>query len=579
MAIVLIEPDPFIGLGSEVVSYIPDYRNDSGDTSGIKADIAQDTFGFNAEEIQAVSRPLNGIAVKPNTHAFVQVIKSDKTVVKVFNQLGLPALYAQSGEGVTSDGIQELLKGGTGTHRLHAGGKGSGLGQSGRIGDAIAMNARLAAQSGGDSTKINSASGMGIDAEGNPAASAWTDWILQGVREARMEKTQVVETFGDSYLYAFGEKPRVLAFQGLLMNSADYNWRAVFWENWDKFFRASKLIQMDARIYIGWEDIIVEGYPLSANCQESAQSPNAMQFSFNLYVTNYFNMSMANRRTMASRSKLYSLGMSRSRPQGTDVFEATLTDKRFSTYENILGANATGSFWGKLDNVSSDGYVLDADGNKTDEKLDEWQLLGIRSAKKVASMATKVASGAHISTGGSQLLSFLNANLLQLGYDAAKTAWKVAEDKLDKGWGPFSSSSDFNAWFGYAGNVVNNIMDQTSGRWDGTRTDFGGVGSSLLDMFRMGSMDRIVQRMSYQTVGLLGIPSGRARASTLSNDNTSSFEAWPGAATIIHEQTPDFGSSTVDLSSLSDALDTDVTGADQDADPLADPFGLIGLFA
>ena len=394
-----------------------------------------------------------------------------------------------------------------------------------------------------------------------------------------MEKTQVVETFGDSYLYAFGEKPRVLAFQGLLMNSADYNWRAVFWENWDKFFRASKLIQMDARIYIGWEDIIVEGYPLSANCQESAQSPNAMQFSFNLYVTNYFNMSMANRRTMASRSKLYSLGMSRSRPQGTDVFEATLTDNRFSSYEKILGANATGSFWGKLDNVSSDGYVLDADGNKTDEKLDEWQLLGIRSAKKVASMATKVASGAHISTGGSQLLSFLNANLLQLGYDAAKTAWKVAEDKLDKGWGPFSSSSDFNAWFGYAGNVVNNIMDQTSGRWDGTRTDFGGVGSSLLDMFRMGSMDRIVQRMSYQTVGLLGIPSGRARASTLSNDNTSSFEAWPGAATIIHEQTPDFGSSTVDLSSLSDALDTDVTGADQDADPLADPFGLIGLFA
>ena len=82
------------------------------------------------------------------------------------------------------------------------------------------MEARIKLGEGGSDT-ITGGAGMGIDAQGNPAAAAWTDWILQGVREARMEKTQVVETFGDSYLYAFGEKPRVLAFQGLLMNTAD----------------------------------------------------------------------------------------------------------------------------------------------------------------------------------------------------------------------------------------------------------------------------------------------------------------------------------------------------------------------
>ena len=93
----------------------------------------------------------------------------------------------------------------------------------------------------------------------------------------------------------------------------------------------------------------------------------------------------------------------------------------------------------------------------------------------------------------------------------------------------------------------------------------------------MGSMDRVVQRMAYQTVGLMGIPTGRARASTLSNENTSSFEAYPGAATIIHAQPVNFGASTVDISSLSDALDTDVTNADQSVDPLKDPFGFLGI--
>ena len=43
-----------------------------------------------------------------------------------------------------------------------------------------------------------------------PATSAYSNFLLQQVQEVRMEKHQIVETFGESYIFFFGESPRFL---------------------------------------------------------------------------------------------------------------------------------------------------------------------------------------------------------------------------------------------------------------------------------------------------------------------------------------------------------------------------------
>ena len=129
---------------------------------------------------------------------------------------------------------------------------------------------------------------------GQKGPDAWTDWLLINVHEERSEKTQIVETFGDTYVYAFGEHPRVMSFIGVLLNTPDYPWRAVFWDNWENVFRATRLIEQDARMYIMFDDIMVEGYPLSATADQSAADPNALSFRFSFLVTNYVNLAQTN---------------------------------------------------------------------------------------------------------------------------------------------------------------------------------------------------------------------------------------------------------------------------------------------
>ena len=184
----------------------------------------------NQDNNKFVRRPLSGMAVKPNTHAFIQVVDSQGQPVRVFNQIG-------------------------------------SLG--------------------------NIKSPPPDDASANqPLDEYWTDWLLQSVSEQRMEKTQIVETFGSPVFYVFGERPRILQFQGILVNTADFNWRAEFWENWDKYFRATKLIEQGNRMFIGFDDIIVSGYPMSANAIQNTMQPHQIGFSFSFFVVDYMNTSM-----------------------------------------------------------------------------------------------------------------------------------------------------------------------------------------------------------------------------------------------------------------------------------------------
>lgn len=121
--------------------------------------------------------------------------------------------------------------------------------------------------------------------------SGYANFILQSVTEARMEKHQIVETFGESYIFFFGESPRFLDVSAVLINSQDFNWEAEWWDNYNRFLRGTKLVEMGARSYIFYDDNIVEGYMLMAQAVKQAEQPFLIQLQFRFFVTNYTNIS------------------------------------------------------------------------------------------------------------------------------------------------------------------------------------------------------------------------------------------------------------------------------------------------
>ena len=264
--ILLVEPDPLgvFANKTQINAYKPalSVNNDNlKDIDKITSEEANQAIGETLEGIQSVGRPVFGILAKPNTHAYVQVIgpKVGITTQETHNFFGH---YLNDRKTREPGKMFDALK--------------AGLDKFKNVFDAEKETAPGSLVPG----EVSAA----------PKSPVWTDWILQSVQESRVEKTQVIETFGDSYFYAFGQKPRSISFSGLLMNTVDHNWRSIFWRNWDEYFRATKLVERGARLYIQWDEIIVEGYPINAVCSEVADSPNAMKFSFSLFVTRYVNV-------------------------------------------------------------------------------------------------------------------------------------------------------------------------------------------------------------------------------------------------------------------------------------------------
>lgn len=117
-----------------------------------------------------------------------------------------------------------------------------------------------------------------------------SNFLLQQVQESRMEKHQILETFGESYVFFFGENPRFVDCQAVLLNSLDFNWLAEWNENYDRYLRGTKLVEMGARMYLFYGDVILEGYMLNSQKVENVQQPYQAGLTFRLFVTNYRNL-------------------------------------------------------------------------------------------------------------------------------------------------------------------------------------------------------------------------------------------------------------------------------------------------
>jgi hypothetical protein len=115
----------------------------------------------------------------------------------------------------------------------------------------------------------------------------YANFMVQSVQEARAEKQHIIETFGEGYAYFFGEQPRFLNVQGVIVNSSDFNWKSEFWTNYERFLRGTRLVEQNARLYFHFDDVVVEGYMTSASTVETSAEPHLMPLNFTIYVTHY----------------------------------------------------------------------------------------------------------------------------------------------------------------------------------------------------------------------------------------------------------------------------------------------------
>jgi hypothetical protein len=157
---------------------------------------------------------------------------------------------------------------------------------------------RVAAASGGKNISLVDAGSRRTDPTGKPitvngktATDIYSNFLLQQVHEERMEKQQILETFGEPYIFLFGERARVITFQGILVNTFDFNWEAEWWYNYDNFMRGTKCVENDARAFISYDQTIVGGYIIQAGATKMAMEPYHVSFTFQIFVTSYSNFS------------------------------------------------------------------------------------------------------------------------------------------------------------------------------------------------------------------------------------------------------------------------------------------------
>lgn len=113
----------------------------------------------------------------------------------------------------------------------------------------------------------------------------FSKFFLEGVSESHSERSQIVQTFNDWYVYFYGQTPPVYQFSGHLLNGANYNWKNEFMYLYENFWRGTKAVELGAKVAITYDYQQVQGYILNINTNLNALTDKAAPFTFNMLVT------------------------------------------------------------------------------------------------------------------------------------------------------------------------------------------------------------------------------------------------------------------------------------------------------
>jgi len=111
-----------------------------------------------------------------------------------------------------------------------------------------------------------------------------SNFLLQSVHESRQEKFQPISTFGATYGFFFGEQPRFVNCQAILLNTADFQWEAEWWANYDQYLRGTRLVDRGVNVTLTYEDVMLEGYLISADVSKGEPNTWVANLSFSMWV-------------------------------------------------------------------------------------------------------------------------------------------------------------------------------------------------------------------------------------------------------------------------------------------------------
>ena len=122
---------------------------------------------------------------------------------------------------------------------------------------------------------------------------AYTKFIIETVQESHTERSQIVETFGDFYMFMFGERPPIYNFTGQLINSQNANWVMDFMFMYNEYLRGTRCVERNAKVLLTYGGRQIEGLILNTASQTNAAVEGAVGFSFSVVVfeRKYFNFS------------------------------------------------------------------------------------------------------------------------------------------------------------------------------------------------------------------------------------------------------------------------------------------------
>jgi len=116
-----------------------------------------------------------------------------------------------------------------------------------------------------------------------------SNFLVQSISENSMEKSQIVETFGPAFVFYFGTRPRVFNISGILLNSADFNWKNEWWANYETYLKGTQLVANNTMVYISYEDTMLVGYIMSCSSDTVADPTEYVPFQFQLLIAAVIN--------------------------------------------------------------------------------------------------------------------------------------------------------------------------------------------------------------------------------------------------------------------------------------------------
>lgn len=114
---------------------------------------------------------------------------------------------------------------------------------------------------------------------------AYTKFFLESVSEQHTERSQIVETFGDFYVFFFGERPPMYSFTGTLINTANFAWVSDFKFYYDAYLRGTRCVENNARLILTYGGRQIEGFMMNFQTQTEASMEAGVKVSFNVVVT------------------------------------------------------------------------------------------------------------------------------------------------------------------------------------------------------------------------------------------------------------------------------------------------------